>query len=638
MNKLLTRANLAFLHDIVMAALSFLAALYLRLGDQIWSYAPEVIWQDGLIFVVVTAIVLRASGVYRGIWRYASLNDLMAIGRGVTLSILIFVPILFLLNRGQDFPRSVVVINWFVLIIMLGASRFLYRAYKDRRLDLKLALTDMRRVPVLLIGAGDTAELFIRDLGRDPEASYRIVGILDDKGARVGRDIHGIKVLGTADELEPALARLAAQGEAPERIVIANRAMDGQRIRAILDVAERRNIPLSRLPSLTDFRPGGEEKPEIRPVAIQDLLGRPQAVLHREDMRALIEGKRVLVTGAGGTIGGELVRQIGGFNPAALHMLDHGEYLLYAIDLEIGERLPGLPRHKILADVRDANRVREVFQQIDPQIVFHAAALKHVPIVEENPSEGVLTNVIGTRNVADAAFDHGVEVMVMISTDKAVNPVNVMGASKRLAEAYCQALDRENSPTRFVTVRFGNVLGSTGSVVPLFERQLHAGGPLTVTHPEVKRYFMTVREAVELVLEASTLRYRENINSGKLFVLDMGEPVLIADLARQMIRLAGLREGSDIRIEYVGLRPGEKLSEELFHSDESLMPTPHGAIRLAAPRAGELAQLRAGIARLEEMALAWDDAACRATLAELVPEYGASAQEREQSLASGQGG
>src|SRR6185437_793953 len=345
-----------------------------------------------------------------------------------------------------------------------------------------------------------------------------------------------------------------------------------------LDIADELSIPLARLPRITEFKATvAEETPAIEPIAIEDLLGRPQTVLDRPGMRALIAGRRVLVTGAGGTIGSELARQIAGYEPARITLLDSSEYALYTIDRELQERHGALPRLALIGDVRDRRRIDEVMAAERPELVFHAAALKHVPMVEANPSEGVLTNVIGTRNVAEACRLHGVRAMVMISTDKAVNPANVMGASKRLAESICQALDvqesRKPGGTRFVTVRFGNVLGSTGSVVPLFQRQLAAGGPLTVTHPEIQRFFMTVREAVELVLQASALAMKGGEERGKIFVLDMGEPVKIVDLARQMIRLAGKRPDRDVKIEFVGLRPGEKLHEELFHEQEPLVPT-----------------------------------------------------------------
>jgi FlaA1/EpsC-like NDP-sugar epimerase len=448
-----------------------------------------------------------------------------------------------------------------------------------------------------------------------------------------------VPILGTIDALEKVVADLDRRGRRPQKLVLAAQNLGGAEIRRLLDRADALAIPLARLPRLTEFRQDLEDPLRaVEPIAIEDLLGRPQAVLDRDAMARLIGGRRILVTGAGGTIGAELARQIAALGPARLILVDNGEFLLYSINSELGERYPKLAIRPVLGDVRDRGRIESIIIGEDPQIVFHAAALKHVHIVEAHPIEGVLTNVLGTRNVAEAARAHGVGLVVMISTDKAVNPASVMGATKRLAESFCQALDlaearRPAAPvigaigTRFVTVRFGNVLGSTGSVVPLFTRQLAAGGPLTVTHPEVSRFFMTVREAVELVLEASATQpgperaAAEGAARGKIFVLDMGEPVKIVDLARQMIRLAGLRPERDIEIRFIGLRPGEKLQEALFHAAEAPVPTKNPALRLAAPRTADYAVLARSIDELEEQARAGHDARVLALLERLVPEY-----------------
>jgi O-antigen biosynthesis protein WbqV len=400
------------------------------------------------------------------------------------------------------------------------------------------------------------------------------------------------------------------------------------------------------LPRLTDFE-RNLDNPEraLEPIALEDLLGRAQAVLDREGMARLIRGRRILVTGAGGTIGAELARQIAALSPGRLVLLDNGEFALYGIEMELRERFPGLRPVPLLRDVRDRAQIGEVVAAEKSEIIFHAAALKHLPMVEANPIEGVLTNIVGSRNVAEAARAHGTLLVVMISTDKAVNPASVMGATKRLAESFCQALDlyeaRRRAPlspgTRYVTVRFGNVLGSTGSVVPLFQRQLAAGGPLTVTDPEVTRFFMTVREAVELVLQASALpRDSEAADArGKIFVLDMGEPVKIVDLAHQMIRLAGLRPGRDVGIEFIGLRAGEKLHEELFHPAEPLIPTGNPAIRLAAPRTADYAMLARSIDELEENARSRREERVLQILERLVPEYRRSTLGPSAAAASG---
>lgn len=626
-HQFLRRASTAFLHDVVMAAVSFLAALYLRLGNALFDYPSAFILRGTALFTAVAAIVFLSSRLYRGVWRYASLNDLIAIARAATLTILIFLPSLFLLTRLVNLPRSFLVINWFVLIVLLGASRFAYRIYKDRDLSTILQRNSARRVPVLLIGAGDAAETFIRALARIPDGGYRVVGVIDEKGSRVGRDIRGVEVMGTIDDIPEIVDELKAKDDAPQRLILTKPRLEPELVRRLLQVAESEGLTLARLPRLTDFHAAEGERIDVRPVAVEDLLGRPRTVLDRDAMKALVAGKRVLVTGAGGTIGGELIRQVAAFGPARLCLLDHAEFNLYTIDAEAAERWPDVSRATILGDVRDRVRLDAVMTRERPEIVFHAAALKHVPMVEANPNEGMLTNVAGTRNIADACRAAGVAAMVMISTDKAVNPTSVMGATKRLAESYCQALDIAGGDegTRFVTVRFGNVLGSTGSVVPLFQRQLAKGGPLTVTHPEMKRYFMTVREAVELVLQASALGVSAPEKRGRIYVLDMGAPVRIRDLAETMIRLAGLRPGEDVEIVYTGLRPGEKLFEELFHGAETPVPTGRDGVLLAAPRLSDLATLAPRLDELEAAARARDTDRALETLRRLVPEYGPTA-------------
>jgi O-antigen biosynthesis protein WbqV len=543
---------------------------------------------------------------------------------------LVFFPLMFIATRLVELPRSLIGINWLVLMALLGGPRFFYRLFKDRSFSFGRLMERQRRsvaVPVLLIGARDGAAMFIREMASDPDRVYRVVGIVADSFARVGRQMGGVPVLGTIDDLQQVIATLDAAGERPQRLILCAQTLDGAAVRRLLDLADELTIPLARLPRLTEFKETlGDDTPAIEPIALEDLLGRPQAVLDRLGMRALIAGKRVLVTGAGGTIGSELVRQIAACEPARLALLDNSEYALYSIDRELEERYTALPRLAVIGDVREKSRVDQVIAAERPEIVFHAAALKHVPIVEANPVEGVLTNVLGTRHVAEACRTHGVRAMVMISTDKAVNPASVMGATKRLAESICQALDivesRKAGGTRFVTVRFGNVLGSTGSVVPLFQRQLAMGGPLTVTHPDITRFFMTVREAVELVLQASVLAVKGGEERGKLFVLDMGEPVKIVDLARQMIRLGGRKPGKDIKIAFIGLRPGEKLQEELFYANEPLLPTEAAAIRLAAPRTIDYTMLSRSLDELAEHAAERRQERMLALLGTLVPEYG----------------
>ena len=613
-----------------MAAVSLIVSLYLRIGNGALDYEPRLtaIYIAG--FTLIAGSVFLLTGLYRGIWRFASLPDLFNITRAVTLIVLVFLPVMFVLTRLETFPRSILLIDWFVLIALLGGPRLAYRLFKDRGIDHILERVKHQSVPVLLISAREGADTFIREMRRDPRAAYHVVGVLADTPSRVGREIYRVPILGTIDSLETVVAQLDRRGKRPQKLLITAQNLPGDQIRRLLDRADALAIPLARLPRLTDFQ-RNLDNPErvIEPIALEDLLGRPQAVLDRDGMARLIQGRRVLVTGAGGTIGAELARQIAAFAPGRLVLVDNSEFALYGIELELRERSPIPTMIPLLRDVRERAQVDEVIEAEKPEIVFHAAALKHLPMVEANPIEGVLTNVIGSRNVAEAARAFGASLVVMISTDKAVNPTSVMGATKRIAESFCQALDiyeaRRRAPfghgTRYVTVRFGNVLGSTGSVVPLFRRQLATGGPLTVTDPEVSRFFMTVREAVELVLQASALSPEEGSPRGKIFVLDMGEPVKIVDLAHQMIRLAGLRPNRDIAIEFIGLRPGEKLHEELFHTAEPLVPTASPAIRLAAPRTADYALLARSIDELEEVSRSRRQERVLRLVEQLVPEY-----------------
>lgn len=646
-HKIQARGWIVFGHDIVMAALSFAISMYLRLDFWVVQYYRETWLTAALLFTAIAALVFWLSGLYRGVWRYASLNDLWAITRAVSLTVLIFAFTMFLWVRLESLPRSVLVIEWFVLMALLGGPRFLYRLIKDRRFGTENGPAAAGVIPVLLIGAGDGAELFLRALRQSGEANYRAVGILSENTGRVGREIHGVQVIDTVDNLERAVAALKRQGQAPRRLILTKDDMDGARVRALVDAAGALGLSVARLPKLTDFKTGVADKLEIKPIDVEDLLGRPQVPLDRDAMARLIGGRRVLVTGAGGSIGAELVRQLAALGPSALTLVDNSEYALYRIDLEVSENFLTLARAPEIADVRDAGRIDQVFEEARPEVVFHAAALKHVPMVERNIVEGVTTNTLGTVNVADACLKFGVGYMVVISTDKAVNPSSVMGATKRLAEIYCQAKDIQSAAgagdaTRFVTVRFGNVLGSTGSVVPLFQRQLEHGGPLTVTDPEMRRYFMTVREAVELVLQAAALGAGETgagVPPGNICVLDMGEPVKIIDLARQMIRLAGLEPDKDVKIEIVGLRPGEKLFEEVFHGAEPLVSSPAAGILLAQPRAADMPAIESAMTKLKDACHSRDQNGAMEVLRGLVPEYagdaGATPAANAKAAASG---
>lgn len=617
------RVLLVALHDVVMAALSFQLALWARFGiaDQAWVAADWMKETAG--FAAVAAGVFLLTGLYRGIWHFASIRDVIAILRGAALSILIFVALLFLITRLEDYPRSSSILQFFILVALLAGPRMLYRSWKDGSLVAALKRGEDRRVPVVLIGSGLAADTFIREMQRG-DATYRVVGIIDDSAGRHGRDLRGIRVLGRLTDL-PAIVADMREIDQPRRIIVADDRLQGRAMRDLVETAAPLGISVARLPRMTEFRKEGEAA-QLQSIDVEDLLGRPQRVLDRSAVTRLIAGKRVLVTGAGGTIGSELVRQVAALGPAAIVLFEQSEHALYQIDMELSERFASLTRIAILGDVRDAESVEAAFAAQRPDIVLHAAAYKHVPLVEANVGEGLLTNVRGTQIVAQACRRHNIAVMVMISTDKAVNPTNVMGATKRIAEMVCQSLDLERSngrknSTQYVTVRFGNVLGSSGSVVPLFQRQLSHGGPLTVTHPEVTRFFMTTREAVELILQAAAMPGDAMQAEGKIFVLDMGEPVRIQDLARQMIRLAGLRPDKDVQVVFTGLRPGEKLYEEVLHSAETTVPTPQEGVMLAAPRVIDGAELERAITALVAHAQQRDSAALVAGIAALVPEF-----------------
>jgi O-antigen biosynthesis protein WbqV len=623
--KIYNRANIAFIHDVIMASISFMIALFLRLGSSIEFYSMELLVLGTGLFTAVAAIVFRYMKMYRGVWRYASLNDLVNITKSASLVILIFLVLVFMTTRLENLPRSLPFINWFVLIALLGGSRFIYRLFKDRRLEFKLERNTFQRVPVLLVGAGDSAELFIRSLSRS-DPNYRVSGIVSGTKARVGRDIHGVEILGTIEQIPEVVNDLAKLGPPPQRLIVTSERLEGAQIRGLLDTADILGMTLARLPSLTDFKSGPEPNHEItvHPIDVEDLLGRPQTILDRSSMKGLIKDKRILITGAGGSIGSELVRQISALTPASIALVENSEFNLYKINMELSKRHPNLQCRALIGDVRDSRRINSIFSAFKPDLVFHAAALKHVPMVEENIIEGLNTNVLGTMNVADASKKTGVLTFVQISTDKAVNPTNIMGASKRMAECFCQALDATEGKTRFVTVRFGNVLGSTGSVVELFRKQISEGGPVTVTDPKMKRYFMTVRESVELVLIASAFGSNHRDQIGKIYVLDMGEPVLISDLAKQMIRLAGRIPDKDIPIIYTGLRPGEKLFEEVFHGNEKHNKISQSGIFLAAPRLNNIKLVRSEIKALADAIHANDVKTATKVMSNIVPEYNSS--------------
>ncbi|SDB70124.1 polysaccharide biosynthesis protein [Belnapia rosea] len=633
------RILLNLLLDSLLACLALPVAILLA-NPGAWPPEPASLrWW--LLALPGAALALLAAGLPvrlpQQYWRYAGLSDLLGIAVAALLGALLFTGGLHMVGGWVPPNPAFPAIHALTLGLFLGAPRVAGRLHHGRRGPEGVGTAQ----PVLLVGAGDGANLFIRGLAQERSPSYRVVGILSMRSRQAGRRIQGHPILGTADEIPAVLDRMRDENRLPALIVLTTAHVQGLALERLLDAADRHGVPVRRAPSITSLDPAARRLEErlddkeatplqLRPVRIEDLLDRPQVPLDREGMARLIQARRVLVTGAGGTIGGELARQVAALGPAQLTLLDHGEFALYEIDLELRERHPDVPRRAVLADIRDESRMRRLMEELRPELIFHAAALKHVPMVENDPLEGLQTNALGTRIVADAARAVGCKAMVFISTDKAVNPTSVMGASKRLAEMYCQALEREARATggmRCVTVRFGNVLGSTGSVVPLFRRQLERGGPLTVTHPDMRRYFMTVREAVGLVLQASVIGAEDRedqpkeLAEGGIFVLDMGKPVKIVDLARRMIRLAGLRPEEDVDIRFTGLRPGEKLYEELFHGQEPPRPTEFRGLLMATPRTADPALVGRAIDEIAASSRAGNTRAALAQLGRLVPEF-----------------
>ncbi len=575
---------------------------------------PLWAWGWSAVAVLLAGAPFRMSVQY---WRFTTTSDLVGVAAGSAAGAALFNLGLHLAEFPAPSPAFPAIFA-LCLIVLLALARMAYRIMREGAGE-----RGQNAAPVLLVGAGEGADLFLRALAADRGAPFHVVGLLSMGAAQTGRRMHGCPILGAIGDAPAILADLRAEGALPASLVVTEPDLSGPQLASLIEAAEREGVRVALAPSPTTLGPAGRRAVALRPVAIEDLLNRPQVPLDRAGMARLIRGRRVLVTGAGGTIGSELVRQVASLGPETLLLLDNGEYALWQIDLELATSHPAIPRQPVIADIRDEARIRAVIAGFRPDLVFHAAALKHVPMVEANPAEGLLTNAAGTRIVADAARAAGAMAMVLVSTDKAVNPSSVMGASKRLAELYCQGLDRlalrAGSGMRGITVRFGNVLGSTGSVVPTFQRQLARGGPITVTHPDMERYFMTVREAVGLVLQATVVGL--DAREGGIFVLDMGEPVKIVDLARQMIRLAGLRPDEDIAIAFSGLRPGEKLHEELFHESEPPLPTGTPGLLMAPARIADPASVARAIDDIAGACHANRVDAALAMLGRLVPEF-----------------
>jgi FlaA1/EpsC-like NDP-sugar epimerase len=595
----------AFAHDVIMVPVAWLGAYWLRFNlDTI----PQEYFAGalaGLPFVMlIQGGVFWYFGLYRGVWRFASLPDLLRIAKAIGVGVCLSALVIFFTTRMEGVPRSIFPLYAILLALLLGGPRFLYRWLKDRQ----LYVTAGKRA--LIVGAGEAGETLVRELLRDRTRGYQPVGFVDDDGEKKGREIHGIRVLGDSGKIPRLVERMDI-----DLILIAVPSATSRQMRRIVGHCERAGVPLRTLPALKDIVSGRSVVSELRDISIEDLLGREPVSLDWQAIGDGIRGKTVLVTGGGGSIGAELCRQIARLGPQSLVILDRSEMNVYAMEMELRKSYPALVFTPLLGDVCDPAAVEQVFRERRPEIVFHAAAYKHVPMLESRIREAVRNNVLGTQNVARAAAAGGCGTFVLISTDKAVNPTNVMGASKRVAEMLCQSMSGKTPATRFITVRFGNVLGSAGSVVPLFRKQIAEGGPVTVTHPEVCRYFMTISEACQLIMQAAAIG-----EGGEVFVLDMGEPVKITYLAEQMIRLAGRVPGDDVEIQFIGLRPGEKLFEELFHPGETLTQTRHEKIFLARSRELDRDGFMSALSKLEKAVFAHDAGSIRTLLEGLVPE------------------
>jgi FlaA1/EpsC-like NDP-sugar epimerase len=604
------RTLAVILHDLAAAILAWMAAYWLRLNlhlppDYLHAALTTLVW-----VVPLQALVFWGFGLYRGIWRFASLPDLKRIMFAVGLGALLIPLMLFLFRFNVVVPRSVLILDPMLLILIMGGSRLAYRAWKEHRLSGVLHLNSK---PVLVAGAGSAADFLLRELARNP-SGFRVVGLLDDNANKQGRFIQGIPVIGPLNEIAVWAKKMQV-----DDVILALPSAAHEIRKRITQLCTDARLNALTVPSLEDLVAGRVSVSALRRIELEDLLGRDPIQLDNTGLHQLLADQTVLVTGAGGSIGSELCRQIARFAPRKLVLFDLSEYALYAIEQEFSEHFAELKIVPLIGDVKNALRVDQIMAEYRPAVVFHAAAYKHVPLMEDhNAWEALRNNVLGTQVVAASAQAHGVAKFVMISTDKAVNPTNVMGATKRLAEMACQAMQQHqaNHPasTRFVSVRFGNVLGSSGSVIPKFQKQIEAGGPITVTHPDITRFFMSIPEAAQLVLQAGLMS-----EGGEIFVLDMGEPVKIAELAKLMIRLSGSEE-NDIRIEYTGLRPGEKLYEELLADSESTLPTPHPKLYIARARAASPEQMRDCMCWLKSTENA-DATEVKARLVGWVPEY-----------------
>jgi FlaA1/EpsC-like NDP-sugar epimerase/CheY-like chemotaxis protein len=602
------RRLLVLLADVLLVVIAYVLANLIRFEGNIPALQLALMWTALPVLVSAQAAAFMGFGLYRGVWAYASISDLITILKAATAGSTGFLIALLLLGM-QGHSRGVILIDWLTLIFLVGGARLSLRLYWSM---VPKQLAGRKRV--LVLGAGDAGEMIVREMLHNGRLRYNPVGFLDDDPKKNGLRIHGIPVLGRIEDV-----RRISMERGVEEVIIAMPSADRRSMRRIFDHCRQASLAMKTIPALGSILAGAAKVSDLRKVHLEDLLRREPARLDLSLIQAYLRGRRVLVTGAGGSIGSEICRQVAECDPAILIMLEKAENALFEIDTELADAFPRLVRLPRLVNITHAHKLREVFARYRPEVVFHAAAYKHVPLMEAHPDEAILNNVRGTRTLVEMAIAHGTRACVLISTDKAVNPANVMGASKRAVERYIQSLasDPGHGDTILCAVRFGNVLGSSGSVVPIFKRQIERGGPITITHPDMTRYFMTIQEAVQLVLRAATLA-----RGGEIFVLDMGEPVKIADMARDMVRLSGLEPDLDIEFKITGLRPGEKLSEGLWYHTESVTPTVQDKLLVIngqEPR--DYLTLLPQVFELEHRAMVGDKLGAIQALRRMVPEY-----------------
>ena len=591
--------------DIVFVNISLFFSLILRFGKDWGIYF--CIYRESIIYLtacfLLFAIIFK---LYKTIWRYLSISDLFLIAKVVTAGI--FVAILCLiLVKGIVFPRTVAVLTWFFSLALVSGSRLTWRLYCERKSSFSNGMGQER---ILIVGAGDAGEIISREIIKKSDLG-KLVGFVDDDKEKIGKRIHNIKVLGNVEEINDILEK-----ELVSTVIIAIPTASGKQIRRIVDNIKNKEIKIKTLPGLYELVDGKVSFSRIRNVSIEDLLGREQVNLDLEEISEYLEDKRVLITGAAGSIGSELVKQIINFSPKELVAVDIDETRLFSLEKAIKDKNPDAPLTKFLGDITDKEKMESLFSSFSPQIVFHAAAYKHVPMMEEFPEEAVKVNIMGTNLLTNLALKYDVERFVFISTDKAVNPTSVMGTTKRVEEIMLTQSNR-NGNTKFIAVRFGNVLGSRGSLIPIIKEQIKKYGPITITHPEMKRYFMDISEAVSLVVQAGIMG-----KGGEIFVLDMGEPVYIYDIAKEMIRIYGFEIDKDIPIVFTGVRPGEKMCEELFYSYENIEKTEHPKISKACLKITmDFNHLNDQLMNLEELTKSRNKAEIIRFLQDIVPEY-----------------